>query len=179
MPKTIVALDRSRQGADFGQSFRMGAFSRLKASPGLLVRALVAVGAVAAIAAGLAAFASRRVPPGADVAEEIAVLVVVGALARRYGIALPGNGFSSYILGVTAYAILDRGWPFGVLVAPLAIVAGDLALRRLPVAAALDNAAHLTTGAAVAGLAEAPPRGGTGAPALPPAQPLALRLFLR
>src|SRR2546428_12702970 len=173
MPKTIVALDRSRQGADFAPSFPMSALSRLKASPGLLVRALVALGAVAAIAAGLAAFASRRVPPGADVAEEIAVLVVVGALARRYGLALPGNGFSSYILGVTAYAILDRGWPFGVLVAPLAIVAGDLALRRLPVAAALDNAAHLTTGAAVAGRPARRGRGGAGGPRVPGGKPRA------
>src|SRR5205809_450104 len=106
----------------------MSAFSRLKASPGLLVRALVALGAVAAVAAGLAAFASRRLPLGADVAEEIAVLVVVGALTRRYGIALPGNGFSSYILGVTAYAILDRGWPFGVVVASLAMIAGHRAV---------------------------------------------------
>src|SRR5881392_2786254 len=105
----------------------MSAFSRLKASPGLLVRALVALGAVAAVAAGLAAFAFRSVPLGADVAEEIAVLVVVGALTRRYGIALPGNGFSSYILGVTAYSILDRGWPFGVVVAALA----GLAYARL------------------------------------------------
>src|SRR5437867_12967569 len=104
----------------------MSAFSRLKASPGLLVRALVALGAVAAAAAGLAAFASRPVPLGADVAEEIAGLVVVGALSRRYGIALPGNGFSSYILGVTAYAIRDRGGPVGVAVAPLAMRAVDL-----------------------------------------------------
>src|SRR5216117_1639463 len=137
----------------------MSVLSRLKASPGLLVRALVALGAVAAIAAGLAAFATRRVPLGADVAEEIVVLVVVGALTRRYGIALPGNGFASYILGVTAYAILDRGWPFAVLVAPLAVVAGDVALRRLPVAAALDNAAHLAPGAARAGPAYARPGG--------------------
>src|SRR5207249_8014513 len=143
----------------------MSALSRLKASPGLLVRALVALGAVAAIAAGLAAFASRRVPLGAAVAEEIAVLVVVGALTRRYGIALPGNGFSSYILGVTAYAMLDRGWPFGVVVASLAMIAGDLALRRLPVAAALANAAHLATGAALAGLAYARLGGATGAQA--------------
>src|SRR2546425_10401399 len=149
----------------------MRSLSRLKASPGLLVRAIVALGAVAAVAAGLGAFASQRVPLGADVAEEIVVLVVVGALTRRYGIALPGNGFSSFILGVTAYAILDRGWTFGVLVAPLAIVAGDLALRRLPVAAALDNAAHLTTGAAVAGLAYARLGGATGAPAPPPGNP--------
>src|SRR2546428_5838208 len=144
----------------------MSALSRLKASPGLLVRALVALGAVAAVAAGLAAFASRRVPLGADVAEEIVVLVVIGALTRRYGIALPGNGFSSYILGVTAYAILDRGWPFGVVVASLAMIAGDLALRRLPVAGALDNAAHLATGAALAGLAYARLGGATGAQAL-------------
>src|SRR3989475_10595470 len=158
------ALESSRQGAALAPSLPMSALSRLKASPGLLVRALVALGAVAAVAAGLAAFASRRLPL---VAEEIAVLVVVGALTRRYGIALPGNGVSSYILGVTAYAILDRGWPFGVVVASLAMIAGDLALRRLPVAAALDNAAHLATGAALAGLAYARLGGATGAQALP------------
>src|SRR5947207_2790157 len=156
----------------------MSAFSRLKASPGLLVRALVALGAVAAVAAGLAAFASRPVPLGADVAEEIAVLVVVGALTRRYGIALPGNGFSSYILGVTAYAILDRGWPFGVVVASLAMIAGHLALRRLPVAAALDNAAHLATGAALAGLAYARLGGATGAQALTAGNLVPLVAFL-
>jgi len=156
----------------------MAALSRLKASPGLLVRTLVALGAVAAIAAGLAAFATRRVPLGADVAEAIVVLVVVGALTRRYGIALPGNGFASYILGVTAYAILDRGWPFAVLVAPLAMVAGDLALRRLPVAAALDNAAHLTTGAALAGLAYARLGGATGAQALAAGNLVPLVVFL-
>src|SRR2546425_9631518 len=156
----------------------MSALSRLKASPGLLVRALVALGAVAAIAAGLAAFASPRAPLGSDVAQEIVVLVVVGALARRYGIALPGNGFSSFILGVTAYAILDRGWAFGVLLAPLAMLAGDLALRRLPVAAALDNAAHLTMGAAVAGLAYARLGGATGAQALAAGNLVPLVVFL-
>ena len=156
----------------------MSALSRLKASPGLLVRTLVALGAVAAVAAGLAAFAFRRVPLGADVAEEIAVLVVVGALTRRYGIALPGNGFSSYILGVTAYAILDRGWPFGVVVASLAMIAGDLALRRLPVAAALDNVAHLATGAALAGLAYARLGGATGAQALTAGNLVPLVAFL-
>src|SRR2546425_137140 len=156
----------------------MSALSRLKASPGLLVRGLVALGAVAAIAAGLAAFASRRVPLGADDARQIVMLVVVGALTRRYGIALPGNGFASFILGVTAYAILDRGWPFGVVVAPLAMVAGDLALRRLPVAAVLDNAAHLTTGAALAGLAYERLGGAPGAQALAAGNLVPLVAFL-
>src|SRR5882724_10667385 len=156
----------------------MSALSRLKASPGLLVRGLVALGAAAAIAASLATLASRGVPPGADDAREIVMLVVVGALTRRYGIALPGNGFASIILGVTAYAILDRGWPFGVVVAPLAMVAGDLALRRLPVAAALDNAAHLTTGAALAGLAYERLGGATGAQALTVSNLVPLVAFL-
>src|SRR2546430_10573485 len=86
----------------------MSSLSRLKASPGLLIRALVALGAVAAIAAAVATYASGRAALGADAAEELVVLVIVGALVRRLGIALPGNGFSSYILGVTAYAMLDR-----------------------------------------------------------------------
>src|SRR2546425_1957661 len=34
--------------------------------------------------------------------------------------------------GVVAYAVLDHGWPFAVLVAPLAMLVGDLGLRRLP-----------------------------------------------
>src|SRR2546430_6211549 len=70
----------------------------------------------------------------------------------RYGVALPGNGFSSYILGVTAFAVLDRGWACAVLVGPTAMVAGDLVFRRLPPRAVLVNAAHLTAGTAVVGL---------------------------
>ena len=144
----------------------MSSLSRLKASPGLLIRALVALGAVAAIATALANIASGRPAFGADAAEELVVLVILGALARRFGIALPGNGFTSYILGVMAYATLDRGWPFGVLVGPAAMLAGDVALRRLPLTAALDNAAHLTAGGAVAGLVYERLGGATGAAAM-------------
>src|SRR5881392_2473651 len=144
----------------------MSSLSRLKASPGLLIRALVALGAAAAIAAAAARFAAGRPALGADVAEELVVLVIVGALARRFGIALPGNGFTSYMLGVMAYATLDRGWPFGVVVGLVAMVVGDVALRRLPLAAALDNAAHLTAGGAVAGLVYERLGGTTGAAAL-------------
>src|SRR6266571_4617632 len=144
----------------------MSSLSRLKASPALLIRALVGLGAAAAIAAAVASFAAGRPALGADVAEELVVLVIVGALARRFGIALPGNGFTSYILGVMAYATLDRGWPFGVMVGPVAMLLGDVALRRLPLAAALANAAHLTAGGAVAGLVYERLGGATGAAAI-------------
>jgi len=156
----------------------MSSLSRLKASPGLLIRALVALGAFAAIAAAVATSVSGRSPLGADAAEELVVLVVVGALARRFGIALPGNGFSSYILGVMAYATLDRGWPFGVVVGPVAMLVGDVALRRLPLAAALDNAAHLTAGGAVAGLVYERLGGAAGAAAITAANLPALVTFL-
>src|SRR2546423_7612844 len=117
----------------------MSSLSRVKASPGLLIRALVALGAAAAIAAALANIASGRPALGADAAEELVVLVIVGALARRFGIALPGYGFTSYILGVMAYATLDRGWAFGVLAGPAAMLAGDVALRRLALPAPPAN----------------------------------------
>src|SRR6184192_120386 len=156
----------------------MSSLSRLKASPGLLIRALVALGAAAAIAAAAARFAAGRPALGADVAEELVVLVIVGALARRFGIALPGNGFTSYMLGVMAYATLDRGWPFGVVVALVAVVVGDVALRRLPLAAALDNAAHLTAGGAAAGLVYERLGGTTGAAALAAANLPPLVIFL-
>src|SRR2546422_11492054 len=97
----------------------------------------------------VAAYASGRAVLGAGLGTEFVMLVAIGALSRRYGVALPGNGFSSYIVGVTAFAVLDRGWACAALVAPTAMVAGDLLLRRLPARTALGNAAHLTAGTAV------------------------------
>ena len=156
----------------------MSSLSRLKATPGLVVRSLVALGAVVAIAGAVVAFVSGQTPFGVDALEEALALAVVGALARRYGIALPGNGFSSYILGVMAYATLDRGWPFAVVVIPVAMLAGDLVLRRVPVAVALDNAAHLAAGGAAAGLLYARLGGATGSGALASANLLPLATFL-
>ena len=154
--------------------------SWLKASPGLLVRALVTLGAAAAIVAAMARYASGRAPLGIDLVEETVVLAIVGALARRFGIALPGNGFSSYIVGLLAFAVLDRGWPFAILVAPLGMLIGDLAWRRLPAVQAFDNAAHLTAGGAVAGLTYERLGGVSGAPALAATNlaPLAALLLL-
>src|SRR5260370_5633433 len=144
----------------------MRSLSGLRASPGLLVRALVALGAVAALVAAAGAWASGRAALGVDVAEEAVVLAIAGALAPRFGIALPGNGFSSYILGILVFATLGRGWPFAGLAGPLAMLGGDLGLRRLPAVTALGNAAPLTAGGAGAGLVDGRLGGATGGAAL-------------
>src|SRR5213593_1488146 len=144
----------------------MSRLSPLRASPGLLVRALVSVGAALAIAAALLPYARGPAAMTAGLGLELLALIGAGALTRRSGIALPGNGFSSYILGVVAYAVLDGGWPLAVLVAPVAMALGDLSLRRLTPAAAASNAAHLTAGTAVAGLLYERLGGATGPDAL-------------
>jgi methyl-accepting chemotaxis protein len=120
--------------------------------PAVIVRVAVTLAALAGFTAGLAAFASGRLVAGENLPLAGALLVLIAALSRRYGIALPGNGFSSYVLGVMLYAILDRGWAFAAIVAPFAMLGGDLLLRRLPPRAALGNAAHLTMGSTIVGL---------------------------
>src|SRR5947199_10722191 len=76
----------------------MSIVPRLKASPGVLVRTLVSLGAVLAVVAAVAAYAGGQAVLGAGLGSEFVMLVAIGALSRRYGVALPGNGFSSYIV---------------------------------------------------------------------------------
>src|SRR2546429_8609431 len=100
----------------------MSSLSRLKASPGLPIRALVALGAAAAIAAAAARFAAGRPAPRADVAEELVVLVIVGALARRVGLGPPGDGLTSHIPRGMAYRTLRRRRALGGVVGLGAVV---------------------------------------------------------
>src|SRR2546427_6410145 len=144
----------------------MSSLLRVQASPALLPRALVSLGALFAIGWAALGYASGAARAGPGLAMELLALAVVGALTRRYGIPLPGNGFSSYVLGVVAYALLARGWAFATVVAPLAVLPGDLWLRRLPPRAAFGNAAHLAAGTAAAGLLYARLGGAIGAEAL-------------
>src|SRR6266571_165971 len=144
----------------------MSSLPRVQASPALLPRALVSLGALFAIGWAALGYASGAARAGPGFATELLALAVVGALTRRYGIPLPGNGFSSYVLGVVAYALLARGWAFATVVAPLAVLPGDLWLRRLPPRAAFGNAAHLAAGTAAAGLLYARLGGAIGAEAL-------------
>ena len=144
----------------------MRLLSRFSTAPALFVRVAVSLAAVVSFGAGLTAYVNGHVPAGENLPLAGAVLVLVAAITRRYGIALPGNGFSSYVLGVMLLTILDRGWAFAAIVAPLAMLVGDVLLRRLPLRAALGNAAHLTAGATFVGLMYARLSGATGAAAL-------------
>jgi len=131
----------------------------------LSLRVIVSLAGLAAFGAGLVAFARGTASAGDNVV--LAGLVVfAAALSRRYGIALPGNGFSSYVVGVMLLAILDRGWAFAAVVAPVSMVVGDVLLRRLPLRAALNNAGYLTVGTTLVGLMYERMGGQTGAAAL-------------
>jgi methyl-accepting chemotaxis protein len=99
---------------------------------------------------------------------ELVLLVLIAAATREFGLALPGKGFSSFVLGVVLFAVLHRGWTFGVLVAPLGMLAGDLPLRRLRLRTAVANAGHLTFGTAIVAYAYDRVGGYYGAAALTP-----------
>lgn len=105
---------------------------------------------LAALAALAVVLLANDVPRPFPLVEYL-LLVAAAAATRRYGVALPGKGFSSFVLGVVLFAILRHGWGWGVLVAPAGMLAGDLPLRRLALRQAVANASHLTFGAALVG----------------------------
>ena len=128
------------------------------------MRALVSLGALAALAGAGVMVATGRATLGPG--SEAVALVGVGALTRRYGIGLPGHGFSSYIVGVVVFAILSTGWALAVVVAMLGMLLGDLFMRRVPMRAAIGSAAHVTVWTAAVGLLYGRLGGATQAAAL-------------
>jgi len=119
----------------------------------LALRVLVGVGATLAVVAAAIGYAGGRFALGPGFGSALFVVAAAGAVTRRFGIALPGQGFSSYIVGVGLFAILSRDWPFAALVSPIAILAGDVVLRQVPFRAAVLTTAHFTFGTAAVGLA--------------------------
>jgi methyl-accepting chemotaxis protein len=122
---------------------------------------------VAALVALLYAILSGSFPSPFPLFEFL-LLVAAAAATRRLGVALPGKGFSSFVLGVVLFAVLRHGWGWGVLVAPLGMLAGDIPLRRLALRAAVANASHLTFGVALVGWLYDRLGGGHGGGALAP-----------
>jgi methyl-accepting chemotaxis protein len=138
-----------------------------RATPAALaVRALVGVAALGAVAAAVTAFVTGRAATGPGFATSLAAVAVAGAITRRLGIALPGKGFSSYVLGVSLFAVLHGGWRFAALAAPLAVLLGDVVLRQLVWRNAFVTAAHLTAGTAAVGILYDVLHGTTGIAAL-------------
>lgn len=119
----------------------------------LALRALVTVGAVLAFVAALVSYVVGSRPLGPGFGTAALLVIFAGAVTRRLGIALPGQGFTSFVAGVGLFAILDRGWAFAVLTAPLGLVIGDVMLRQLALRRAVTTAGHFTAGLAVVGLA--------------------------
>ena len=132
----------------------------------LPVRGAIGFAGLAAFGWAVASYALGRVPLDPGFPTALALLIGAGILTRRYGIPLPGNGFASYVLGVMVLAVLLRGGAFAVLVAPAAMLGGDVLLRRLPWPAAASNAAHLSAGTALVGVAYELLGGASGAGAL-------------
>jgi methyl-accepting chemotaxis protein len=138
------------------------------------LRASVDVGALGALAIVIA---SSTYPSPFPVLEYV-LLVAAAAATRRYGLALPGKGFSSLVLGVVLFALLRHGWGFAALVAPVGMLAGDLPLRRLRLRVAVANASHLTFGVAVVGFLYQAAGGSFGGSALAPPNVLPFLLLL-
>jgi methyl-accepting chemotaxis protein len=116
------------------------------------LRLALGLGAALAVAVGLTRLFGAEGPPAGSLAAQTLLFVIAGALTRRFGIALPGGGYASFVLAVVLAAILVHGWAFAAVVAVLVIAVGDVGLRRLPVTAAAATAAHLTFGTAVTGM---------------------------
>jgi methyl-accepting chemotaxis protein len=140
------------------------------------LRFLLGAGAATAIAYGLWASLFGESASLAGFVVQFALFVAAGALTRRFGIALPGGGYTSLVLGIVLAAILLHGWEFAVVAAAGIVLLGDLALRRVPPSQALAVAAHLTFGTAVTGLLYESLGGVTGAGALSTAHLLPVTL---
>ena len=144
----------------------------------VVVRGSVGIAGTAAVLWAVLAHVGGRVPTAGGLVTALLAFTGLGMLTRRFGIPLPGNGFASYVLGVMMAAILARGTAFATLVAPCTMLAGDLLLRRLPLASATSNAAHLATGTALVGLGYTVVGGAVGAPALSAANVAPLLILL-
>ncbi len=83
---------------------------------------------------------------------EFVVLLAAAGLTRRFGMALPGQGFSSLVLAVAWIALFLRGWPFAVLVVAIGTASGDLFFRRLSIDQVRSNVAQIAVATGLVGL---------------------------
>jgi methyl-accepting chemotaxis protein len=97
-----------------------------------------------------------------------ALLMMLAAGARTFGIPLPGKGYASFVIGPAIASVFALGWAPGALVTGLAIVFADMTVRRLPVRNALSNAGHVASACCIGGFIYMKLGGGLGPAAFAP-----------
>lgn len=78
-------------------------------------------------------------------------LLAATAMTRRFGVALPGKWFVSFVPAAAASAAVALGWGAGGVIGCLGFIIGDVAFRRVPRMATFESAGHLAAGVAVGG----------------------------
>ncbi len=116
------------------------------------VRAVVQGGGLLFVIAAVATLAASVNVQQGSFALGFVVLLAAAALTRRFGMPLPGQGFSSLILAVAWIALFLRGWQFAVLVAAIGTASGDLFFRRLSFEQVRSNVGQIVTATGVVGL---------------------------
>ncbi len=117
------------------------------------VRAVVQVAALALLIAAVGSLTASVDFQQGSFALEFVVLLAAAGLTRRFGIPLPGQGFSSFVLAVVLIALFLRGWPFAVLVAAIGTTSGDMFFRSLSVSQVRSNVGHVSAATGIVGLA--------------------------
>lgn len=117
------------------------------------VRAVVQVAALGLLIAAVGSLTASVDFQQGSFALEFVVLLAAAGLTRRFGIPLPGQGFSSLVLAVVLIALFLRGWPFAVLVAAIGTTGGDMFFRSLSVSQLRSNVAHVSAATGIVGLA--------------------------
>ncbi len=133
------------------------------------LRLAVATTGIAFFVAALAAIVMRPELREGSFGLQLLILATAAALSRRFGIALPGKGFASFIMGIVILALLLRGWQFAALVAAIGVPAGDVPLLRLRLRDSLVTLGHVVVATGAVGLLYDSLGGQVGAAAVEPA----------
>jgi len=129
---------------------------------GLRLGSLIAIAGFVGLVAGL------LYGPAAPAESGVTTIGLAAAAiaSRRFGVALPGKWYVSFIPAVAAASVACLGWPQGALVSGLGLMLGDLLFRRVGFRHILTTAGYLLAGITLAGLMYEAIGGQTGAGAM-------------
>jgi methyl-accepting chemotaxis protein len=116
------------------------------------LRLAIAAAGIAFFLAALAMVVARPELRQGSFALQLIIISTAAALSRRFGIALPGKGFASFIMGIVILSLLLGGWQFAVLVVAIGVPIGDVLLRRLRIRDSLATLGHVAVATGLVGL---------------------------